>query len=288
MNDSQFLLMPVSTSINLGVSYIPFFYLLDRNDVSLIKDSVAGDKSFDIGKQEFLKYLRGIDNPEDYVSPILSIMEGEHGREDTPIEKENCLSKEVNAVRAFFGFAKTDSIFLSEASQIFCAVFTQYREGGWISREFYLENAVSFIKNIVSKADRKSIEEKLLSLSEKAKLSPFDPVVVLCLACLYGSNPARRLIKPNKLNSYNTLSDLHTISRVAMIRAVAQGCNSPLRVRLVTRDQGLNDVLEQVRISRCRVDSDGNLQTEIKYLPGLFPELSIHDYRSLLRKLREG
>lgn len=67
--------------------YIPFLHLLDRNAVSLIKESNAGKIQTDATKIGFLQKLRRLDRKQDYVSPLLSIIEGEHGRADTVEEK---------------------------------------------------------------------------------------------------------------------------------------------------------------------------------------------------------
>lgn len=57
----------------------PVFLLLDRNVVALIKQAVTGGKQRDPRKQAYVDALRTLDVPENSVSPILSIMEGERG-----------------------------------------------------------------------------------------------------------------------------------------------------------------------------------------------------------------
>lgn len=91
--------------------YIPFLHLLDRNAVSLIKESNAGKIQTDATKIGFLQKLRRLDRKQDYVSPLLSIIEGEHGRADTVEEKMAAQWKESDAVRHFFKSAQTDSDF---------------------------------------------------------------------------------------------------------------------------------------------------------------------------------
>ncbi|MDR8032101.1 hypothetical protein [Burkholderia cenocepacia] len=57
----------------------PIVFLLDRNVVALIKHAVAGGRQHDARKLAYLDRLRALDVPENSMSPILSIMEGEKG-----------------------------------------------------------------------------------------------------------------------------------------------------------------------------------------------------------------
>ncbi|MBR8058927.1 hypothetical protein [Burkholderia dolosa] len=87
-------------------------FLLDRNVVSLIKDAVAGKTQTDAKKQAYLEWLRTLDVPAHSISPLLSIMEGEKGYEDSIREKAASLEKETHAVGLFFECASTDAAHL--------------------------------------------------------------------------------------------------------------------------------------------------------------------------------
>lgn len=86
--------------------------LLDRNAVAILKDAVAGKPQPDEKKQAALEALRALDVPEHSFSPLLSIIEGEKGREDTVDEKAGCLEKETDVIGAFFTRANTDAAHL--------------------------------------------------------------------------------------------------------------------------------------------------------------------------------
>lgn len=81
---------------------IPYLHLLDRNAVSLIKEANAGKEQLSQKKIAFLDRLRKLDRLGDYISALLSIIEGELGREDTVGEKALCQAKESTALRHFF------------------------------------------------------------------------------------------------------------------------------------------------------------------------------------------
>jgi hypothetical protein len=265
--------------------YTPFLHLLDRNAVALIKDSNAGKIQTDKKKIDFLRRLRQLDSERDYVSPLLSIMEGEHSRKDTAEEKVACQRKESGAVRRFFKLANTDSDFLDANGNVLGQVFTEYREGGWIAREAFLRAAAPLISSAVKKNERKTIEDQLIAMALEAGLTQLDPLLVICLACLYGSEDARKLIKPSNLNTYNVLSDLHVLSRVALVQSVAGDHGAALRVRVVSRDSGLMGVLSHIELVDCKLRAEGELQLTLRYGEGLFPALSNDHYLNLLDKL---
>lgn len=265
--------------------YIPYLHLLDRNAVSLIKESNAGKAQTDRKKIAFLQRLRRLDRQQDYVSPLLSIMEGERGQEDTAEEKAACQRKESEAIRRFFKAAHTDSDLLDACSDVTGRVFSGHRESGWDAREAFLSDAASLIADPVRKDQRQRVESHLVALAAKTELSPNDPLVVLCLACLHGSEDARSVIKPRKLDAYNVLSDLHVLSRVGAVRAVAQQYPARLRVRFVSMDKGLVGVLAQIGLVSGLLSADGDLQLDLAYRHGLFPGLTEAAYVALLRTI---
>jgi len=265
-------------------NYIPFLHLLDRNAVSLIKDSVAGKIQEDKKKINFLFHLRSLDNQNDYVSPLLSIIEGEKGQEDSAVEKSQCQLTESEAVRLFFRHAQTDSTLLDLTSHIVGGVFSDYKESQWTIRLEVLQNISLLIANPVATSKRKSIENEIIECARSAGLSISDPMVVLCLASLYGSNDARKVIKPKEGKLYNCLSDIHVLSRIGYIKAIAKSQSIPLRVRFVTMDEGLFGVLSNIKIKGCNIQQDGTLGLTISYGKGLFPQISEEEYIALLRK----
>jgi len=127
----------------------------------------------------------------------------------------------------------------------------------------------------------------LNELAAATKLAPNDGIVMLFLACLYGSKAARKVIKPAKPNAYNVLSDLHVIPRVGMIKAVAKQLPRPVKVRFWTLDEGLFDVLSHVDIVLSQLTVAGELQMQIRYRPDLFPDLARFDAIAMLQRLAD-
>jgi hypothetical protein len=253
--------------------------------VSLIKASNENKIQTDKKKIAFLSRLRRLDRPKDYISPLLSIIEGELGREDSAAEKSACQRKESEAIRNFYKWATTDSDYLDQSSKMIGDVFTEYREGGWPAREKYLQEASHLIAKGVKKDKRKAIEEQLIALSLRVGLKPSDPLVVLFMACLHGSEEARKVIKPNALCVYNVLNDLHVLSRMGSIQSSANSNRALLRIRFVSMDEGLVGVLSKIEIVECKMSVDGELQMVIKFLPELFTELSEEERIDLLNRL---
>ena len=63
--------------------------ILDRNVISLIKDVNSGKVISDSNKLNMLSQLRELDIPENKISSIFSIIEGQKGRVETLEEKES-------------------------------------------------------------------------------------------------------------------------------------------------------------------------------------------------------
>ncbi|WP_175998270.1 hypothetical protein [Burkholderia stabilis] len=262
----------------------PVIFLLDRNVVALIKHAVAGGRQRDARKQAYLDGLRALDVPENSMSPILSIMEGEKGSEDSADEKAECLEKEVDAVGQFFKRANTDAEYLRAFKGDAAAQLAYWRESQWGARAAFFSSTAELVVQKVAERERRCVEDELVRRARAAGLATDDAILMLLLACLYGSDAARRVLKPAKPNAYNVLTDVHNIARVGMVKAVAQQSPYPIDVRFLTMDQGLLDVLHHVRIVRPRITAAGGLEMQIGYGPALFPALSTADVHALLQR----
>ncbi|MDR0242905.1 MAG: hypothetical protein LBJ65_15015 [Burkholderia sp.] len=262
----------------------PIIFLLDRNVVALIKDAVAGGRPHDARKQAYLDGLRALDVPENSMSPILSIMEGEKGHEDSAEEKAECLEKEADAVGQFFKRASTDAVYLRAHTDLASALFAGWRERQWADRTTFFSAVAQLVAQKVAEQERRRVEDELVRRAVAAGLAPDDAVLMVMLSCLYGCDAARRVLKPTKPNAHNVLHDIHVISRVGMIKAVAQQSPFPINVRFLTLDQGLFGILEHIRIVRPRITAAGGPKMQIGYSPALFPALSTADANALLKR----
>lgn len=262
-------------------------FLLDRNCVSIIKTAVSGKEQPDEKKQAALEALKAIDLPQYSISPILSIMEGEKGREDDADQKALCLETEADAIGQFFKLANTDAAHLDGLKDIAAELFAGMKESQWDNRADFLTKAAPLVVQKVAAENRRGVEDKLVELAAATGLAANDAIVMLFLACLYGSNDARKVIKPAKPNPYNVLSDLHVIPRVGLIRAVARQQPTPVKVLFRTLDEGLFGVLSQVDIVLSHLTDDGKLQMQIRYKPELFPDLARTDAIAMLQRLAD-
>ncbi|MCE4548042.1 MULTISPECIES: hypothetical protein [unclassified Caballeronia] len=261
-------------------------FLLDRNVVSVIKVAIAGNEQKGEKEQRMLDFLREIDAPQYAISPLPSLMEGEHGREDNLAEKAKQLEKETEAVARFFRSARTDSEYLKSAKDMFAQIFTGLREADWDARAAFRTQAAPLLIDPVAPAARRAVEDKLAELAISGGLEKTDGIVVLFVACLYGNLDARKVLKPTKPDAtYNVLSDVHLIPRIALVKAVARDLPIQLKVRFLSLDRGLEQVLDNVRVVLAEVTGDGELQTQVKYLPPLFPELVEDEAIDLLSRL---
>lgn len=263
----------------------PQLFLLDRNIVALIKEVAAGKETNDVKKQHCLRTLREIDIPTNYISPLLSIIEGEHGREDSADEKSNCQKKESDVLRQFFKSANLDSEYLDASRRIVGSVFTTYREEHWSAREEFFNKAAPLVAQKAPIGERQAIEQKLIRKAAAADLASDDVLLVLFLACLHGSDDARKVIKPTKPDAYNVLNDLHVIPRIGLIKALVRQTGIQMNVRFVTLDEGLEQVLSNIRIVESNLSNTEELGMQVRYLPGLFPELENDAFIALLTRI---
>jgi hypothetical protein len=216
----------------------PTVFLLERNVVVLTKDTVVDGKQRDTKKQAYLNWLRTLDRLENGFSPLLSIMEGEKGRCDSAVEKAACLEKETDAVGRFFTQASTDAGHLHAFADEVAAMLSDVQESQWDDRAAFFTSAAPLVVQKVAQRERRGVEDALVRLASESGLSTDDAIVMLLLACLYGNDAACRVLKPASQDAYNVLSELHVISCVGLIKAVAQQSPAPVRVRFLTLDEG--------------------------------------------------
>jgi hypothetical protein len=262
-------------------------YLLDRNVVSIIKRAVEGKVETEEKKIGMLKYLREIDRRNSAITPILSLIEGEKGREDSYKEKSMCLEKETEVIRLFFNNASTDADYLQSNASQFSATFTEYIEEKFDTYESFLRSAFVILENKISKVKRLDARNKIINIAKKQGIDLIHPAVVSCLSCLYGSEDARHVLKPKEHleNAYNPLSDLLLVFRVNLIKAVVESSGFVmLRVSFLTLDEGLKGFMGGISLQSLGLTND-SFNQKIKYQKILFPDLSDDDYHALFLEI---
>ncbi|OUE46561.1 hypothetical protein BZY95_01640 [Billgrantia desiderata SP1] len=118
---------------------------------------------------------------------------------------------------------------------------------------------------------------------------------MVSLAVLHGHDGARKTLKPKAIYdsieqeeraTYNAVSDLLVISRMAMIRSVLRDDEKRFGyVRFFTFDKGLLSVINATTIVGETAHLDGGVSVNAAYNRKLFPGLDEAAYKSLLRRL---
>lgn len=266
-------------------------YLLDRNAVSVVKDSVAGNR-VPINR---LAKLRSIDIRGNFVSPMLSIIEGQSSIKETREQLRATLKKESIALSAFFKNARTDSEYLIENEDHFSEAFS-----GEVEKKFndYLD-LVKLSHQFLAepKSNKQLIRDEFLRFAHKRGISPGHPAIICCLATLYGNKDARKVLKP-KLNgtddeinrrSYNAASDLLVLSRMQNIHAIQSPRDRKnTKIKLLTFDDGLNGFLRAISVVGSNLKDSETTSSEVIYERSLFSGLSQDEYVSLLQEIKKS
>ncbi len=235
-----------------------------------------------------LAHLKEIDAPQNAISPIMSLMEGEKGRPDSPTEKDEQVEKETDVVSRFFKRARTDSSHLINNKEIFIKIFSGYREGSSDARAAFREKAIEVVFNKVPSNKRRSAENLLFRTAEFCGLNKNDVIVVMFIACLYENDDARDILKLKDLHKiHNVLSDIYLIPRIGLVKWVAESQNMRIKIKLLTLDEGLEKVLSNVKVSWRLDRGQSEPDLFVEYLPELFTALPENDARALLGRLAD-
>ena len=277
--------------------------LLDRNAVSIAKKGRLKNSelySMQRDRQEEYNCLLKLDRPANIISPIFSICEGESGYKESGFKVLETLKKETAAISDFFRKAKSDSNVLLNNSAQFTEIFSDPIELLWDSYKQFLSKVHSIICRAQPKKDRKHHESKIISLARDYEINPCHPIVVCCLAALYGNNVAKRILKfnPNKSiyhktkdrQIYNALSDLLSISRTQHIQALAnkkRQSKKSINVTFFTLDKNLKEFAKYLDIQNTRISKDGTNYITFTWEYSIFSELSKGEAEGLLHMLAE-
>lgn len=255
---------------------------LDRNAVSMVKAiNLDPLKTYpDDARKELLRQqLKALDVEGNFVSALLSIIEGEKGRPDTPEEKRACVVKETAAVAKFFTKARTDQGFLIKNSDLIAKIFTDPEAHGQLvgKRTQFLERVVADLLQRKKPAERAVKQAEMFELAKQLELRPGDPIVVLSVAALHWGVAARQFLKPKELNVYNVLGDLDALCYRACARAmfplVFAKHPAPPRFEIFTGDKGLAGVDDQIELTAEFKGKDGEVAFAVVYRTDLFGEL---------------
>lgn len=259
-------------------------YLLDRNAVSIIKDSNSG-KCRKGSKLKLLERIRFLDNKKSIFSPLLSILEGQHGRQETKEEINETIAKESRHIRSFFKHAKTDSDSLTKNNELISELISGEREINFDGYMSFLEYASKYIYQPLSETKKQETLEYLIKHANSLNIPLGHPVIMCCAATIFGSPEARKVVKPKKLrkyNAHNALSDIISISRINNIKSLTR--NNNVAFKFITLDRSLEKFISMISVIEVTPSSDGCFQ-RLSYSRKLFPDLGESEYQNLMKRL---
>jgi hypothetical protein len=238
--------------------HIPTMYFLDINAMDVIKKS-ANNRPLDARKVALLARLRDIDRPGNRVSCLLALMEKVNDRRDALSDPQLRaeIENDVALTRRFFVDAKPgdpDTFHLDYFDGV-RGLLVEQNEPSYLT--FLKEvNDRHRLASTVSPRKRFDKTKEVVSTADALGIVRVHPLVVLCLACIYGNRDARKVMKfkadPQNYEVENVLADVMTIGRflghqIELEELGARGKSSVQRVEYITDDAGLAAVLRCYR-----------------------------------------
>jgi len=226
-------------------SVVKNLYLLDRNIVSDVKNFSAGSENGNTIK------ARSIDKYGNFISPLLSIIEGNKGVAQTKDEMLACLKGESKAMKKFFKYARTDASFLFQNHEIMVEAFQE----DVVKKFNQYSDLVGFLQEKTFKTlnimDAKNVRGEIFDYACTHSIDVSHPFIMCALACLYGNLDARKVLKPigpnskidREKNRYNALSDLLVVGNVSFIKTFFKE-NEDIQIHFLTSDKSLDVIFK--------------------------------------------
>lgn len=231
-------------------------YLLDKNVVEDIKQSLKGVRT------EGAAVARVIDRKGNIASPLLSILEGSVRRAQSGPEMHDQLMADTQAVGLFYRLAKTDSKYLRTFDAMtVMALAPHMRE----KADALVPLAMKLQALVVQQRrwdDAREVQLKIDALANEYEVNLSHPLITCAVACLYGSRPARGVLKPTvsptDQGAYNAIADIRLIMETAYIRRMWNENGNRESVQLLSSDKNLNTFskLLQLRVDMSLVTSE--------------------------------
>ena len=169
-------------------TYMKTIYLLDRNVVSLIKDSNNNKQQTDKNKISMLNRLRKIDRKTSSISPMLSIIEGQTGSAESPDKMTETIKVEALALKKFFIKASTDSYFFNinkdSISEIFVDSDNKYKK----KYDLFISECSSLLIDKPKNEKKGKVRDEFIEIAKKHDvpighgIQYFFAAYLLCMA----------------------------------------------------------------------------------------------------------
>jgi hypothetical protein len=256
--------------------------VLDRNIVSLIKDANALKRQSSNEKVKMLSYLKRSDRKVIAVTPMLSIIEGQKGREESWQEMEKTIKNEAYSLKDFFSKAKVDSNFLLANSKSTSEIFIDSNATYKVKYDLFLKEVNPILVDKTKQSQKTRIKNEIIGIAKKHEIPTGHPVVMCCISALFGSDSSRKILKfkKNDYSPYNARNDLLVVSWFYGIKHRAKKVNSKITVKYLTLDKCLNAFLSMITVNQTTLFSD-QIEIVMSYKKELFPDLSNEQYLEL-------
>ena len=130
-------------------------------------------------------------------------------------------------------------------------------------RQTFLEYFYYEFKDAASKRNAKKEYDRFRNLMEECQ-QPYDRFALICVACLFNSEAARGVLKPQqkvKLGDriYNALADIEKIELIPFIEAKIKRISYPPLpiVKFVSFDKNLMGLMRLLNPINCKLNDDG-------------------------------
>lgn len=225
-------------------------YLLDRNVVSGIEEFLKGNPVKNIGD------IRNLDQKGVFVSPLLSVIEGNKSHNRTAEVLHDCIIRESRAVGDFFKQARVDSPELQDdAANIALGLISELKKKQEESLGFVQALQEAFVVQR-GKEESRSSAKMALDLIREHNQQFANPCSLVGLAAALGSESARKVLKPCESScaehAFNAYADIEKISLLNYMRHLSRDMGRSVEYKLFTFDKGLSQFSKMIRVSSSR------------------------------------
>lgn len=251
-------------------------HIIDRNILIWLRKSLSnGYRRDDYQANEW--WLKFLDAPTQSINPICCALEGGQKRTPTLQEFEEEYLRAADELKFYFPKAKIIHQPENDFKSTYQIVSNlQNRQSKEID---FLCSVSGLIAEKVPKEKISKISDKILSDAESRKLK--SPVVLIAaLSCLYGSDHARKLIKPSKSynegDAYNALADIHSLEMLASATSLGQEV-----IGFCTRDKPLSAFWCQLGVNKSAWVND-LCKLSLSLSQDIFPGLPLEGQQKLI------
>lgn len=255
--------------------------LIDRNVIATIRQKLNNQKILPFRDRE----LRKLDRKNNFISPLLSIREGQSGIKENKLQTKKTTNEEAVLLSRFFKRAKTDSKFLLENQDMLADAFGNNTELKWNSYISFLSEMNDILFQHISKKEKIKYQKIIINKALEYNIDLGHPIVMCCFSVLYGCDNSRGILKfklnltesEKKKNLYNALNDLMIISRLSMIKALAKEANKKEKIEYFTFDNKLKKFINSIKfVDKGITENDTEIQAT--YSHRIFPDLSENEF----------